>query len=497
MPLAQFQGLPPGARGYMIAEGQAQEAGQRNLAGLTQATQLQGALQKMQMEQQMKAELATADTPEKQAAVAMKYGGPQAVLSHLDRQDRNKQTKELALSRLAQVAANAENTHQRAMAALSNQKDRDAETARHRNILEQINAERLKYDTGAVVSVPPPAAPTPMAPPAPAVPAPQSAPQGMLGPQQISQIGPQSAVTNPQMAADQARILQAEQQPGGGGMLPVTSVIPDARVAPTTAPASPAEPVMPPMIANAPKKIQDKWRADQAKSGGTAPETVVDAIIEGRMQLPTGFALRSPYWQEVIARVAQKDPKFDATKYGARAAARRTFASGPEARNVTALNTVIGHLGTLDEMAAALDNKDLRAYNAVTNRLSQELGDPRIVNFEVARQAVAEETMRVFRQVNASEQEVKHWKEVISSASSPKQLRGSIATLGDLLDSRIQAIARQYDRTVNEGSNPSSVDPKNRVILDRLRGNAGSKPDTGGFSDADKERRYQEWKAKQ
>ena len=85
MPLAQYQGLPPGARGYMIGEGQAQEAGQRNLANLTKATQLQGALQKMQMEQQMKAELAAADTPEKQAAVAMKYGGPQAIMSHLDR----------------------------------------------------------------------------------------------------------------------------------------------------------------------------------------------------------------------------------------------------------------------------------------------------------------------------------------------------------------------------------------------------------------------------
>ena len=199
-----------------------------------------------------------------------------------------------------------------------------------------------------------------------------------------------------------------------------------------------------------------------------APEAVVDAIVSGRMQMPTGFALRSPYWQDVIARVAQKDPSFDATRYGARSAARRTFASGPEARNVTALNTVIGHLGTLDEAANALMNKDIRAFNAVANRLATELGDPRVQSFDTARQAVAEETMRVFRQVGASEMEARMWGERIQSSGSPAQLRGVIATLGELLESRVNAIASQFERTVNQGGNPAQVDPANKAVLDRL-----------------------------
>lgn len=80
MPLAQYQGLPPGARGYMIAEGQAQEAGQRNLANLTQATKLQGALQKMQMEQQLRGVLAqVGGDPKKAMEALLASGTPQGI----------------------------------------------------------------------------------------------------------------------------------------------------------------------------------------------------------------------------------------------------------------------------------------------------------------------------------------------------------------------------------------------------------------------------------
>ena len=224
-----------------------------------------------------------------------------------------------------------------------------------------------------------------------------------------------------------------------------------------------------------------------ADQSGKASEAIVDAVVGGRMPLPSGFALKSPYWQDVIDRVARKDPTFDATKYGARAAARRTFASGPEARNVTALNTVIGHLGTLDEAATALDNQDVRAFNAVTNRLATETGDPRVQNFDTAKQAVAEETMRVFRQVGASEIEAKQWGERITASGSPKQLRGVIGTLGKLLESRVEAIGQQYERTVNGTGNPAVVDPNNKASLGRLI-EQGSSPSWN----ADKERRYQE-----
>lgn len=268
---------------------------------------------------------------------------------------------------------------------------------------------------------------------------------------------------------------------------------PAAQVAPAPSPAAtPAPTAQMPSFTGSPRQIaesQNKWLLQEAKqvaglSSAKAPEEVINAIVEGRMAIPGGFALRAPYWQDAIARVAQKDPNFDATKYGARAAARRTFASGPEARNVTALNTVIGHLGTLDEMATALEGKDLRVANMVINRIRTELGDPRVQNFDTAKQAVAEETMRVFRQVGASEAEARAWGERIHASGSPQQLRGVIATLGELLESRVNAIAQQFERTVRQDQNPARVDPANKEKLDRMiqRGNLPGDRGTGGWS---------------
>lgn len=224
---------------------------------------------------------------------------------------------------------------------------------------------------------------------------------------------------------------------------------------------------------NAKKRIE-LMGAGVGSAGDFGPEDVARAVANYQLAPPTGFALRSPYWQKIMQDVMRINPQYDATIYTARQAARRTFASGPEAKNVTALNTVIGHLGTLNEMANALNNQDVRTVNMLTNTVKQELGDPSIVNFDTARQAVAEETMRVFRQVGASEHEAKIWADLISSKSSPSQLQGNISTLGHLLESRIKAIAQQYERTVQNSGNPAQVDPQNKAVLDKLMGGGGA-----------------------
>lgn len=56
----------------------------------------------------------------------------------------------------------------------------------------------------------------------------------------------------------------------------------------------------------------------------------VKALAEGRMAFPTGTALKSAYWQDMLQKVAQYDPSFDAVNYTARAGTRKAFTSGKE-----------------------------------------------------------------------------------------------------------------------------------------------------------------------
>ena len=535
MPLNDVLARIPGFAGWEAVKQNNAQADENQIQQYGQLQQILSRHQEAQKEQQFRRELAGARTDEERVAVAVRFSGAPGILSHADRQTAQKGVQENARARLTQALQVATLNHQDRMRSATTAEAKAAEQARHNGITEAIQRDavsqsgsRLTYDTGMPASnsaAPEPAtynfqlpggemlsgtAPSeqqaigigqaalaPRVQPA----APTAAPAPVAAPS-----GPDPWATAPGVGAPavapaipaRPNNMDARDLRLQGGISPAT---PTATPVPTTAPVAPAvAPVakpMPPEIARAPKRVQDAWALANAKqaTGTGASEEVVRAIVEGRMQMPTGFALRSPYWQDVIERVAKQDPAFDASKYGARAAARRTFASGPEARNVTALNTVIGHLGTLDEAAAALDNKDFRAFNTVANRMAHELGDPRIVNFETAKHAVAEETMRVFRQVGASESEARMWGEKISAQGSPAQLRGTIGTLGTLLDSRVEAISQQYERTVKGDGNPARVDPANRTTLDRLI--KGAAPASRGFDDADKERRYQEWKSRQ
>jgi hypothetical protein len=82
----------------------------------------------------------------------------------------------------------------------------------------------------------------------------------------------------------------------------------------------------------------------------------VKALAEGRMQFPAGFALKSPYWQNMLSAVSQYDPSFDAINYNARAKTRSDFTSGKAAQTINALNTVACHEGDLSDAAKKLNN---------------------------------------------------------------------------------------------------------------------------------------------
>ena len=201
----------------------------------------------------------------------------------------------------------------------------------------------------------------------------------------------------------------------------------------------------------------------------------VKALAEGRMQFPGGFALKSPYWQQMINLVAQYDPSFDAVNYNARAKTRNDFTSGKSAQSINALNTVIGHLDALSNAADSLNNTSIPAYNSVANFLSSNSGDPRVKQFNTVKKAVVDELTRAYRGAGGSEGDIKSWAENIDAANSPAQLHGVIKQMGDLLESKVTALGDQYNQGMGTTSNPISlVSPKAREVLTRLEQRSGT-----------------------
>ena len=221
---------------------------------------------------------------------------------------------------------------------------------------------------------------------------------------------------------------------------------------------------------------------------------MVKAISEGRLPLSAvGYKDKTRIGELVAAYKGD----YDAATYPTRQAVVKDFTSGPTAKNITALNTGIGHLGTLSELGKALKTGDVKALNGAYNKISSEFGVANVNNFEIARDAVANEMVRIFRQVGSSDAETAKWESTFKSSASPEQMSGSIKTAVDLLGSRLSALNEQWNRGTGETEGFKNIlDPKSKKVLESMGVSTGKPAAQGAvpYSDADKEARYQAWK---
>lgn len=198
---------------------------------------------------------------------------------------------------------------------------------------------------------------------------------------------------------------------------------------------------------------------------------MIRGYAEGRIGFPGSFSLRSPYWQKMVADITQYDPSFDAVNYNARAQARKDFTSGKSAQNITSFNTAIGHLGTLDKAAEGLANTWSPAWNTVANMIETGKGNPRVVNFDVAKNALAAEMTRAFRGTGGNVYDIQEWSKTINSSNSPQQLKAAVRQATDLLHSRIDAIGEQYKRGMGTTADVMDLlSPAAKKTLARLEG---------------------------
>ncbi len=209
--------------------------------------------------------------------------------------------------------------------------------------------------------------------------------------------------------------------------------------------------------------------------------TQVKSYAEGRQAFPSGMALRTPYFQQMLQAVGQYDPSFDATNFNGRNKARGDFTAGASAKQITALNTVVGHLGDLSEKAGALGNTSLPTYNGLKNWVSRELGSSAVTNFDTVKKGVTDELTRVWRGAGGSEADIKSWAENLSSAQSPEQLTGAFSTISGMLGARLDALENQKQQGLGRfGQDIQIVTPKSKATLARLQGTAPATAGAGG-----------------
>jgi hypothetical protein len=241
-------------------------------------------------------------------------------------------------------------------------------------------------------------------------------------------------------------------------------VTPDGNLEPI--PGGPADPVG--NVASAPGDA-NLTGDDYLKTIPAPLAAQVKALSEGRRAFPTGAALRSRETQELIAAASQYDPTLDAANAATRVATRKDFTSGAASKNITSMNTALGHLGSLWESAQKLHNSGWQDWNKLANRAITKFGDPRVKEFGIARDAVANELMKVFRNTGGSLAEIEDWKKTIDAADSPDQFRAEIGKAVELLNSRLEAMGDQYSRGMGTSADPLTfLNPHAQSVFNAL-----------------------------
>jgi lysozyme family protein len=212
--------------------------------------------------------------------------------------------------------------------------------------------------------------------------------------------------------------------------------------------------------------------------------TQVRALSEGRLPLPSSFAMSKPYWQRLLQMTAQYDPTFDAANAKTRAKTRAEFTSGKSAANITSFNTVMGHLDSLDKSIDALGNTRFPWWNKVANAAAYASGDTHyqkaFKNFQASKNAVSRELTRAYRGSGGNVSDIKDFESELDAADSPEALHETIRKYVDLLSSRINALGEQYNAGMGRSSDPINLlDPHARAVFKRLVGEGDSGGGTG------------------
>lgn len=196
-------------------------------------------------------------------------------------------------------------------------------------------------------------------------------------------------------------------------------------------------------------------------------------LIEGRESMaPLGT--RSKTGADISMLAASVDPTLDRTSSENRVKTRILFTSGIEARNISALNTALGHAGEVADRFKTLNNSTFPAFNwALNNVESGVFGDARKGNAELAVDALASEARKVFAGGSAGGglTELENWQKNFPVNGSPRQQQEALSTFVNLLNSRLDALGDQYNRGMGVTRDPVLfLEPKARKVIETLTG---------------------------
>lgn len=207
--------------------------------------------------------------------------------------------------------------------------------------------------------------------------------------------------------------------------------------------------------------------------GGTPenPSSTAQMVADYQVPFTSAVArLPGPARDALLAQVKAINPNFQASNFDTYKGTERAFTSGKEATSANALNTMMGHLGTLEEATAALNNGDIQLLNKIGNAIGVQTGKDPVVAFKTIVNRVGPEIAKAYIGGGGGQEERKKIEEDFSPNASPQQIRTAIRVSAQLAESKVKALQDQYNRGTYGRGKQKLLTDEAESIRQRLSG---------------------------
>lgn len=190
-------------------------------------------------------------------------------------------------------------------------------------------------------------------------------------------------------------------------------------------------------------------------------------IANYQLQPMSGYSLRSPFGQAVMAEVGKINPAYSQARYNEVNRAVVSFGTGKQGDTTRSFNVAIAHLQTLDDLGQALATGDVKGYNRVSQMFQEQFGQPAPGNFEAAKQIVGDEIIKAIVGSGGGVTERAEAEGKIAAAKSPQQLKEITQTYRQLMLGQLNGLRHQYKETTGLDNFDDKLLPETRQALTR------------------------------
>lgn len=195
-------------------------------------------------------------------------------------------------------------------------------------------------------------------------------------------------------------------------------------------------------------------------------------------QPPPTMSSRNPSAGLILARARFINPDYDATQYGAKSKAASYFTTGEGGKQLTAFNTAVSHLATLEPLIDNMGNTQSPMFNRAKNFFAQQTGSTAPTDLATAKQYVGGELAKVVAGGNMTESDRNQAQSALNSANTPEQLKSAIQVIKTLMGGKLTALETQYKaaglNNFEKRLEPASLDALNKFSESQVQtGNNG------------------------